>query len=401
MRAASFGRRCLKLLEILRRICTTPDTPTGYSSLGTNLVHKHEANIRLSIRRRFDMEQLAPAAKLIKSPLAAQEQNVFKNAMGEGMTAKQPRKRATAGRLADDQTGSRAMADEPRGDIDKWLSIEEALRVTRAQLQRLAAQHLAIQESERRRVAVELHDGLGQTLSLAKLTMQAAINSVNSGAIDHVRNNLERATAQVKAALEDLRRIAMNLRPSALDDLGIVATMNWYLREVEGAHPNLTIEREISVNEADVPEPLKISIFRIAQEATGNALKHAGADRISVRLTNLRGLLNLAIDDDGRGFDAGREDGHPDFTHGIGLQSMKERAELSGGSYEFQSSPGRGTRIRVWWPPMQASDPQCPVIPMPQAMAQSMCSKSAPSTALPDHFSACLNCIRTLDSNQP
>ena len=96
----------------------------------------------------------------------------------------------------------------------------------------------------------------------------------------------------------------MNLRPATLDDLGILATLSWYFREFEAACPGVKLERDISVQEADVPDGLKISIFRIVQEATSNALKHAGATRIKVCLLRGEGgSLQLSIEDNGRGFD--------------------------------------------------------------------------------------------------
>ncbi|MBI4290851.1 MAG: sensor histidine kinase [Betaproteobacteria bacterium] len=293
-------------------------------------------------------------------------------------------------------TESRAAGNQPRGDMSNRVATEEALRAARAQMWRLSAQHLSIQEGERRRIAAELHDGLGQVLSLVKLNIEEAASSVDAGAIAKTKNTLERLSSQVKTALGELRRIAMNLRPSTLDDLGIVATLSWCFREFEAAYPNMKFERDISVDEADVPEPLKISIFRIVQEATSNALKHAKGERITVSLTISEGFLNLAIEDNGRGFDTGRAAEQRDFKHGIGLQSMRERAELSGGSYEFQSSPGQGTRVSVKWLRVEASERDCPIIPVKQALAQSMC-RSALSSDLPEDFSVCLTCVRSLE----
>ncbi len=314
------------------------------------------------------------------------------------MNAKQTQAQQAAGITKLDVTASRTAGGRSHDDIGKWLSIEEALRVNAAQLRRRSAQQTAIQENERRRIAMELHDGLGQTLSLAKLTLQEAARSVNSGAMLNLGNTLERATSQIKLALDEMRRIAMNLRPSTLDDLGIVATMSWYVRELESIYPNVMFDCKISASEADVSEPLKITIFRIVQEATGNALKHAEAERLEIRLTHVEGILHLSIEDNGKGFDPKNVEEHRDFIHGIGLQSMKERAELSGGSYEIQSSPGAGTRIGIKWLRVRAPGTECPVIPMDRTLAQSLC-KSSPNPVLAKHFSACLDCLRTSDSN--
>ncbi len=281
-------------------------------------------------------------------------------------------------------------------DMSEWVRTEEALRATQNQLWRLSAQHLTIQESERRRIAVDLHDGLGQTLSLVKLSIEVAARSASAGNPDKVAATLERLAPTVKSALADLRRISMNLRPSTLDDLGILATLSWYFREFEETCPNMKLEREINAVEADVPQPLKISIFRIVQEATNNVLKHSKADRIKVCLRGAGGSLELSIEDNGQGFDPIAAASSRDFSHGLGLQSMKERAELSGGDYELRSAPGEGTAIRVRWPALAASNGEWPA--KAQDLVQAMGNSPFPDREMPDRYSACVACMRSLRS---
>jgi len=286
-------------------------------------------------------------------------------------------------------------------DMGEWVRTEEALRATQNELWRLSAQHLTIQESERRRIAVDLHDGLGQTLSLVKLSIEVAARSVSAGGSGKVAATLERLAPTVKSALVELRRISMNLRPSTLDDLGILATLSWYFREFEEACPNMKLEREISVVEADVPQLLKISIFRIVQEATNNALKHARADRIKVCLGGAGGSLELSIEDNGQGFDPAAAASRRDFSHGLGLQSMKERAELSGGDYEFKSAPGQGTRIRVRWPALEASEREASErewAATPDASVHFMRQPSPSDRRLPERFSHCVARIKRMAS---
>lgn len=235
-------------------------------------------------------------------------------------------------------------------DMRSWTSIEEARRITLNELLRLSAQHLTIQETERRRIAADLHDGIGQSLSLVKLSIDNAAALLRAGDPEKAAECLDRLKLKVEDVGEELRQIAMNLRPSTLDALGIIDTLSWYFREFEAACPNVTIEREVRVGEADVPKCLKTPIFRIFQEASANAIKHAGADRIKVALTKKRGILALSIEDNGRGFEPAAVAGRDDSTRGLGLQTMRERAELSCGIYELNSAPGKGTRIRVRWP---------------------------------------------------
>ena len=287
------------------------------------------------------------------------------------------------------------MPGKIKGNGSDSLNAEEALRVTRAQLWRLSANQLTIQENERRRIAAELHDGLGQILSILKRSLDESAQKARSRSKS--RETLQHLSAQVKYALGELHRVAMNLRPAILDDLGIVAALRWYFREFEAASPQIEIERNVTVTEADVPDALKTAIFRIVQEATANALKHAEATVIRVALTSAGGVITLAVGDNGRGFDVEREAHHHDDPNcGLGLQTMRERAELSGGTYEFESASGQGTQINVTWRPLEASDEWCPVIPISRPLAQSMCASQLSVGQLSDGLSICLTCVRKL-----
>jgi signal transduction histidine kinase len=186
------------------------------------------------------------------------------------------------------------------------------------------------------------------------------------------------------------------LRPATLDDLGILATLAWYFREFEATCPNITLERDISVKESDVADLQKIAIFRIVQEATSNALKHAAAERIKVSLSNERDTLELLIEDTGRGFDTAAAVNHADFDRGLGLQSMKERAELSGASYEILSAPGKGTSVCVRWPSLAAFERN--LAAMPQHVIDSVGKLTPPDRQMPDRFSACIACMRSFES---
>jgi PAS domain S-box-containing protein len=281
-------------------------------------------------------------------------------------------------------------------DMSDWVRTEEALRATQNELWRLSAQHLNVQESERRRIAADLHDGLGQILSLVKLSIEEAANSVRTGAPEKAIKTFERLAPTVKSALTEMRRISMNLRPATLDDLGILATLAWYFREFEATSPNITLERDISVKESDVADLQKIAIFRIVQEATSNALKHAGADRIKISLSNERDTLELLIEDTGRGFDTAAAVDQADFDRGLGLQSMKERAELSGACYEILSAPGKGTSICVRWPSQAAFERN--LAAMPQHLIDSVGKLIPPDRPMPDRFSACIACMRSFES---
>jgi signal transduction histidine kinase len=131
--------------------------------------------------------------------------------------------------------------------------------------------------------------------------------------------------------------------------LGITATISWFCREFEKLYVRVHVEQMIHVEEKDVPEPLKIVMFRILQEALNNVAKYGKADRVCVSLRKRDGKLELAIEDNGQGFDVEHVRSKKNADRGVGLSSMKERTELSGGSFSIESSKGTGTTVRASW----------------------------------------------------
>jgi signal transduction histidine kinase len=217
------------------------------------------------------------------------------------------------------------------------------------ELQRLSAQLLEIQESERRRIATDLHDVLGQSLIMIKLGVEESLQLLAANETGSAAESLQRLKLKVSDACSEVRRVAMDLRPSTLDDLGILATLSWYFRELGATCQDMKVERNFSIDEEHVPVPLKITIFRIIQEATSNIVKHARASLVRVSLKKSANVLCLSIEDDGDGFDPAETAKYCPLDKGLGLLSMKERAKLSGGHYELASAPGQGTCIRVLW----------------------------------------------------
>jgi signal transduction histidine kinase len=233
---------------------------------------------------------------------------------------------------------------------DRRAQAEQALHESRKELVRLTGLLCSIQEDERRRIALDLHDGLGQTLNLIKLSLENAVHMVPTASTGAVVESLQQIIPRIKEALGEVRRVAMELRPPMLDDLGILPTLTWFLREFECACGHITVEKVLNISESDVPAPLKIILFRILQEATNNIVKHAGANRVRICLDRCDGALNLLIEDNGYGFDPASVVFSDATGRGLGLLSMKERAAFSGGIYCFESVPGQGTRIQVSWP---------------------------------------------------
>lgn len=239
--------------------------------------------------------------------------------------------------------------------VEAYEMAQIALEKSRQDLQILSSQLLAAQETERKRIACELHDGVGQTLSAIKFRIEHLMNTCEGMPLDDSKQSLSETVTQLRDAVEEIRRISMNLRPSILDDLGIVATLSWFVREFQKTYGGLNTELEILVDEQQVPEAIKIVIFRIIQEASNNVVKHAGASTLTIRLETGDRRIVLYICDDGNGFDVAQALAGAPGTRGTGLSSMQERAHLSGGNCEIRSTPGLGTEVAISWPTQAGS----------------------------------------------
>lgn len=235
-------------------------------------------------------------------------------------------------------------------DTSEQVQTAQALRESRDELRRLSGLLATIQEDERRRIALDLHDGLGQSLSLIKLSIENAASLLTAGEASEASASLQQLIPRVREALVEVRRVSTELRPSILDDLGILPTLSWFFRELEAACSHLVVEKAFNVAEHEVPVPLQITLYRIVQEASNNIVKHAGADRVRVSLDRIDQMLHLLIEDNGCGFDPASIPWVEGEAKGLGLLSMKERASFSGGTYRIVSAPGQGTRIEVSWP---------------------------------------------------
>jgi signal transduction histidine kinase len=213
----------------------------------------------------------------------------------------------------------------------------------------MASQLLSIQENERKRIAADLHDGLGQSLTMIKLALAESEQLLVRGAISEASASLRILKHKAHDALEEVRRVAMDLRPPMLDDLGILPTLSWFFRELEAVYHGMKVEKNFGLHENNIPARLKITIFRIIQEATSNIIKYANANLIQVNLKHTGDILHFSIEDNGDGFDPAEVAIRNGSNRGLGLQSMRERAHLSGGNYRIDSMSGQGTRICISW----------------------------------------------------
>ena len=161
---------------------------------------------------------------------------------------------------------------------------------------------------------------------------------------DHVFNDV---LDNIKVALSDLRRISVDLRPSVLEDLGLLMTLRWFTGEYNKVYSNLNVDLKIDASESEIKEEHKVVIYRIAQEAMNNIAKHSKAENILLSLTKSKKGLLLRISDDGSGFDL--KEVKEDKDRGLGLDSMEERALKSDASFKMSSSALSGTVVQVFW----------------------------------------------------
>ncbi len=226
---------------------------------------------------------------------------------------------------------------------------EEALRQSEKELRFLSSELLNAQEKERARFARELHDGVGQSLSTMKVRLETLAKIAKSDLRSIQVEDLENLVPMIRQTIEEVRNTSMDLRPSTLDSLGILPTIDWFCREFQTTYPVISIQKQIDIEESEVPDFLKIIIYRILQEALNNAANHSGADLVTISLIKTDGEMMLALQDNGRGFNLEEVLSVDTAKRGFGLTSMKERAELSGGSFAIESSVGEGTTIRATW----------------------------------------------------
>ncbi len=179
--------------------------------------------------------------------------------------------------------------------------IEDSLRDSEGQFRLLSSRLLSTQEEERKRIARELHDSIGALLSDVKFKMENVVDQIQKGTV-----NLEPINDSIRViqlAVDEVRRIVMDLRPSILDDMGIIAALNWFCKQFQTTHSNIHIDLQIESKEDEIPETLKIIIFRIIQEAFHNIAKYSGAERVEVLIAKLHNTIQLSIVDHGIGFD--------------------------------------------------------------------------------------------------
>jgi signal transduction histidine kinase len=240
--------------------------------------------------------------------------------------------------------------EQLRQEIEERKRTEAVLKQSEGQLESLSSQLLTFQEDERKRVTQELHDSVGQTLAALKYSVENSISLMRNETTANCIKSLEELIPRIQNAVEEVDRIGRGLHPSILDDLGILATFSWFCREFEAVYSDIHIEKELTLAEADVPEPLKVVIYRIVQESLNNIAKHSCANHVLISLEKKDHTIALVIKDNGKGFDLQSTLSPDNHKIGLGLISMIKRAELSGGSLAIKSTAEIGTTVCASWP---------------------------------------------------
>ncbi len=230
------------------------------------------------------------------------------------------------------------------GEAINRFNLEEELKDSETRLRYLSSQLLTVQENERRSIARELHDGVGQMLTAVKFKIESALQ------LKSKKKSLEAVIPLIKESIEEVRRVQMDLRPSTLDDLGVLATLGWFCREYQKIYSHIRVEKKTGLEESDVPMPVKTVIYRVTQEALNNIAKHSKANLVRFSLNKKENKIELTIRDDGIGFDLEQTLNQERSRRGLGLTSMRERTQLSGGSFVIETTPGKGTILRAEWP---------------------------------------------------
>lgn len=233
-----------------------------------------------------------------------------------------------------------------QNEIVRREAAEQALRRSRNELAALSHQLITAQEAERTRIARELHDSVGQQLGAIKYSLERV--ELSQQHPEEASPILQRGIAALQDAMQDLRDIAMDLRPAVLDDLGAASAVSWFCRQFAVSYPTFQVSERLSAVDADIPQRLATTVFRSLQELLNNVAKHSQARAVVVTLARVPEGLILEVVDDGVGIAAAGLTAPA--KSGRGIRNLRERAEMTGGQLSLlPCEQGGGTRVRVEW----------------------------------------------------
>jgi signal transduction histidine kinase len=254
-----------------------------------------------------------------------------------------------------ERTGELLLANEKlQQEIEERKRVEQMLRESEQQLRKLSSQLMTAQENERKRISRELHDELGQSLTIIKMRLRfIQENLMNDQTV--LREECENSMLYINQVIENMRRLSQDLSPSILEDLGLAAALRCVIGNFT-KNSTIQIAQDIADINDLLPQDSQIILYRILQEALTNISKHSVAVQASVVIRSHADRVSFSVEDNGKGFPIEQNAARNATQKGLGLKSMSERVRMLGGSLNVWSQEGKGTRINFSIPIKREKD---------------------------------------------
>jgi signal transduction histidine kinase len=336
--ALALGMKTLDLAMIHRQALTTLVLSNGSSADGDGMLQRAEAFHRAET---FFVEAIKPIEQYNR---AAMKTNVQLNQLNQTLHRRTIELAAANRGLKQEITRRRAGEEALKKSRQHYRQLLEQSRQQQQQLRHLARQILSSLEEERKKISRELHDEIAQTLTginvhLASLKTEAAVNTKG------LKKTISRTQRLVEKSVNIVHRFARELRPTLLDDLGLIPALHSYMKDFTkrtGIHIRFMILTSGWIEQLDSAQ--RTVLYRVAQSALTNIAQHAQAGRVKVSIQKLQDAIRMEIHDDGKGFEVDHVLFIKRFKR-LGLLGMRERVEMVGGSFSIESAPGKGTTI--------------------------------------------------------
>jgi signal transduction histidine kinase len=221
----------------------------------------------------------------------------------------------------------------------------ETISDAKKQLRYLSSQIIAAQELERKRISRELHDELGQALSLIKLRVRYIKKNLSDNQ-KLIKKECKETLQFIDRVIENVRRLSRDLSPTVLDDLGLTAAIRWLINNLKASNKTSEVTNNIMNIDHFFSQDSQINIYRIIQEALTNVVEHAQAKNVTIDITKQGKFIFFSLQDDGIGFDVKQAMEKISIERGLGLASMEERVQMLGGIFNLRSKKGKGTQVK-------------------------------------------------------
>jgi PAS domain S-box-containing protein len=292
-----------------------------------------------------------PDFEIVESPEEVAKH--IESAIKKGADTFETKQRTKSGEVRDILVSARAISVHGRDfvqgiwrDVTERKRAEEKITTHRRDLQRLSAQIIHAQEVERKRISQELHDQVGQALTAMSINLAEIDKTLPSENTPATTERVAETRALADQILEQIRELSLDLRPTMLDDLGLVPTLRWYVNRY-AKRLGIEIEFEATDFEERLAAEVETALYRIVQEALTNVARHAQANRVHVRLECKASTVAALIEDNGQGFKVEEIVGPEAPERGAGLLGIRERVTSLGGRFSVHSHPGQGTRLSL------------------------------------------------------